>query len=328
MLRMLDQYKDSTIVRTRNPAIIDGCDLVVDVGSVYDPDRNRYDHHQITFDGTMTTELKAYKTRLSSAGLVYKHFGREVLRKVLPGLSDEDVVTLYDKLYKGFIEHIDGVDNGVEEFALHIEPGWLDGVNPENQDKIAKSLKPNYKVLTGLSGRVSRLNPRWNEPSSPEKENEQFIKAMEITGDEFLDFVRMYGESWLPARSIVQRALGSRTDVHSSGLIVKLECACPWTEHLYDVEEQLGLTSKDKEALYVLYPDGRSGWRIQCVGEKGSKFTNRRSILKEWQGIRDEELSTKSGIEGCIFVHANGFIGGNKTFEGALKMAIRSLPEM
>jgi uncharacterized UPF0160 family protein len=310
MLRLLDQFKDSTIVRTRNPAIVDGCDVVLDVGGVYDPEKNRFDHHQGTFDGTMTTELQTYKTRLSTAGLVYKHFGREVLRKVLPGLSDDDVVTLYDKMYKGFIEHIDGVDNGVEEFTSETK------------------MTQNYKVATTLSGRVSRLNPRWNEPSSPEKENEQFIKAMQITGDEFLDFVRMYGESWLPARSIVQRALEGRKEVHPSGLIIKLECPCPWQEHLYDVEEQLGLTSKGKEILYVLYPDGRSGWRIQCVGEKGAKFTNRRSILKEWQGVRDDDLSALSGIEGCIFVHANGFIGGNKTFEGALKMAIRSLPEM
>ena len=29
-----------------------------------------------------------------------------------------------------------------------------------------------------------------------------------------------------------------------------------------------------------------------------------------WRGLRDNELSEKSGIPGCIFVHASGFIGG------------------
>lgn len=37
--------------------------------------------------------------------------------------------------------------------------------------------------------------------------------------------------------------------------------------------------------------------------------------------MRDEELSTLIGIEGCVFVHNSGFIGGNKTQEGALEMA-------
>lgn len=51
----------------------------------------------------------------------------------------------------------------------------------------------------------------------------------------------------------------------------------------------------------------------------------RLSLKEEWRGLRDEELSKISGIPGCIFVHANGFIGGNKTREGALQMALQSL---
>ena len=51
----------------------------------------------------------------------------------------------------------------------------------------------------------------------------------------------------------------------------------------------------------------------------------RLSLLEEWRGIRDDELSTLSGIPGCIFVHASGFIGGNQTCEGVLEMARRTL---
>lgn len=47
--------------------------------------------------------------------------------------------------------------------------------------------------------------------------------------------------------------------------------------------------------------------------------------MEEWHGIRDEALSTLSGIKGCIFVHASGFIGGNETREGALSMAKKTL---
>ena len=51
----------------------------------------------------------------------------------------------------------------------------------------------------------------------------------------------------------------------------------------------------------------------------------RLSLLEEWRGIRDEALSALSGIKGCIFVHAGGFIGGNETREGALNMARKTL---
>jgi uncharacterized UPF0160 family protein len=54
-------------------------------------------------------------------------------------------------------------------------------------------------------------------------------------------------------------------------------------------------------------------------------FENRKPLPSEWRGLRDDELSKKAGIEGCVFVHAAGFIGGNKTYEGALQMAQKAL---
>ena len=51
----------------------------------------------------------------------------------------------------------------------------------------------------------------------------------------------------------------------------------------------------------------------------------RLSLLEQWRGVRDEELSKLSGIPECIFVHASGFIGGTKTYEGVLEMARRTL---
>ena len=53
----------------------------------------------------------------------------------------------------------------------------------------------------------------------------------------------------------------------------------------------------------------------------------RLSLLEEWRGVRDHALSELSGIPGCVFVHANGFIGGNTTYEGALEMARRTLKQ-
>ncbi len=54
-------------------------------------------------------------------------------------------------------------------------------------------------------------------------------------------------------------------------------------------------------------------------------FSSRLGLPEAWRGVRDDELSNLIGIPGSIFVHASGFIGGNKTKEGVLEMAKQAL---
>ena len=46
MLKKLPEYSEASIVRSRNEEVLKSCDIVVDVGGVYDPSTHRYDHHQ------------------------------------------------------------------------------------------------------------------------------------------------------------------------------------------------------------------------------------------------------------------------------------------
>ena len=61
------------------------------------PCRNRFDHHQRGFEETIS---KDYSIKLSSAGLVYKHYGREVLKNVLSESDETTIETLYWKIYR------------------------------------------------------------------------------------------------------------------------------------------------------------------------------------------------------------------------------------
>lgn len=81
-------------------------------------------------------------------------------------------------------------------------------------------------------------------------------------------------------------------------------------EHLFELEESLSIPEAEKP-LYVLYPDEFGGnWRIQAVPVSPQSFESRKALPEQWRGVRDEELSKLSGVDGCIFVHASGFIGG------------------
>ena len=59
---------------------------------------------------------KPWETKLSSAGLVYLHFGGALISRILE-TSSEDPVTgsIYDKVYENFIQEIDAIDNGIEQ---------------------------------------------------------------------------------------------------------------------------------------------------------------------------------------------------------------------
>jgi hypothetical protein len=66
---VLYRMKQSDLIRTRDPALLDKCDIVVDVGAEYDATRFRFDHHQRGFTDVFG---HGFQTKLSSAGLIYK----------------------------------------------------------------------------------------------------------------------------------------------------------------------------------------------------------------------------------------------------------------
>lgn len=50
LLRRTAAYADAKVVRTRKQEVLDKCDVVIDVGGVYDAASNRFDHHQKQFN--------------------------------------------------------------------------------------------------------------------------------------------------------------------------------------------------------------------------------------------------------------------------------------
>ncbi|PZC83013.1 hypothetical protein B5X24_HaOG208880 [Helicoverpa armigera] len=306
MLKLLPLYKDALIVRTRDTSKLDDCDIVVDVGAVFDHAKKRYDHHQREFNETLSTLRPEFgdkfKIKLSSAGLVYTYYGEDVIKQLMPSntsLNPSDLTVIYKKVYQNFIEEIDAIDNGVP----------------------IASEEPRYKIRTNLSSRVARLNPEWNSKQDINID-EVFKKAMALVSEEFLYTVNYFITVWLPAREYVRASLDSRFEVHKSGEIVEFKERFPWKEHLFDLEEEMNI---GHEIKYVIFNDKPNSWRVQAVPVNPTSFVTRKPLHKNWWGVRDDILSEVAAIEGCIFCHSTGFIGGNTSRDGALKMAISSL---
>jgi uncharacterized UPF0160 family protein len=58
---------------------------------------------------------KKWVTKLSSAGLIYLHFGERVLAQQLKRPDGDRLIKIvYDKLYENFVEEVDAIDNGID----------------------------------------------------------------------------------------------------------------------------------------------------------------------------------------------------------------------
>lgn len=340
MLRLLPDYAHSSLVRTRDPEKLAPCHTVVDVGGVYDDAAKRYDHHQREFN----TTFPAHGTKLSSAGLVYMHYGKDIISHCtgLP-LDSPDCGLLYQKLYDDFIEAFDANDNGVSAY----DPNALRkaGIERKFQDKgfsIASVVnRLNYSHPSPLFAATASISTNGAgaeagsaapavtpSTTSPEKdqalEDERFLKASMFVGEQFISELMDKFHSWLPARAVVKQAFAERTKYDPKGRIMVVPHrpeGVPWSDHLYALEKE---TNTEGSVLYVLFAENGepdSKWRIRSVSREAGSFENRKDMPDAWKGVRDEALSSVSGIPGGVFVHASGFIGGNKTFEGVLAMA-------
>lgn len=88
LFRLIDRDK---IVRSRDPIQWQECDYLCDVGGVYDPSKRRFDHHQVDYQGP-----------LSSAGMILLY------------LKEEKVIEpkLYDHFNHLLVLGVDAHDNG------------------------------------------------------------------------------------------------------------------------------------------------------------------------------------------------------------------------
>ncbi|KAL4792433.1 metal-dependent protein hydrolase [Aspergillus venezuelensis] len=331
MLRLLPAYASSPLIRTRDPALLATCHTVVDVGGEYDSSANRYDHHQRTFN----TTFPGYKTKLSSAGLVYMHFGQNIIANhaKLP-VEHGSVSLLYNKLYADFIEAVDANDNGIAAY----DPEAISSAG------IEKRFKDGGVTIASI---VNDMNyPAPDDEANGIDEDGLFARASEFIGSVFSRKLRGAVSSWLPARETVKAAYEDRKNVHPSGKIMVLpQGGVPWKEHLYNFEKEAkdaaagagsGPGVEEAEVHYVLYPESAtegSKWRVQAVSVNEGSFVSRKPLPEKWRGVRDADLdgvlAAEGGEpaipEGAVFVHAAGFIGGHKTREGAYAMAVRGL---
>ena len=154
---------------------------------------------------------------------------------------------------------------------------------------------------------ISMFNPRWDEDIDSDQ---KFLKALKFA-EEFFDEFLTDTIAKMNAKDLVGLAIENS----ENGTMILEQCV-PWKEFLLESENK-----KAKEINYVIFPSKRGGYNVYAVPVQIGSFENRKTLPKEWRGLRDEKLQNVTGIKSARFCHNAGFICSSDEKEDAIELA-------
>lgn len=159
---------------------------------IYDVGGGELDHHQFGGNGERDNGVK-----YSSCGLVWKKFGKEIIKKY----TEKDIDEIWKMIDKNLIQCIDAGDNG-----------QIPDINVD------------YRLVQ-VASIISEFNPNWDEDIDPDVKFEEAVKLAETVFDNSMKF----SISKMRAKSKVDMAINDSKDG-----IMTLEKFLPWKEFLLE----------------------------------------------------------------------------------------------
>lgn len=283
-LRILAEKRDwlLDIKRTRDPEVIKTGDIVYDVGSIYDPDNNFFDHHQRNF-----SEHRENGTPFSSFGLIWKKFGIEICNQ------NERAANLIDK---NLVEAIDAGDTGYETFESE------KNIKNYSADDIIDSWnQSNFIDKSGDRIKISKSKQYFNflravSVAKEVLENEINKSFLQIS--DYDDVTKIYENS----------------DSHEFGFgkkVIFLPTGMSWKD---------ALVSKSEPILVAFPYSEDNDYMIQAVPVAKNSIKTRFRFPENWRGLNSNALEKESGIKGMKFCHLNGHLCATDSLDSAKKV--------
>ncbi|MCF6344843.1 MAG: MYG1 family protein [Thiomicrorhabdus sp.] len=214
-IAMIQMIKTVDITRTRDQEIIDQADIVLDVGAEYNPETLRFDHHQNSF-----TKTREDGTPFATAGLVWEHFGKEVLAK--KGLKgDYEIQFAQQWVDQKIIHDIDAVDNGL----------------------FTEDPRPSVSMIIGMMNASST--------DDDEQQNAAFYQAIEFTSMILNNFIKSAVKE---AENIV--ALEAYAKTVNNGILI-LDKHLPFKDFLYSHPEIKRVVYPRNDEQFGVYCNGK-----------------------------------------------------------------------
>lgn len=119
------------VIRTRDPKLIERADVVYDVGGIYNPLTNRFDHHQKGGAGTRSNGIP-----YAAFGLMWKTYGEQIC-------GSKEVAENIDE---SLVQSIDADDNGMNLFTP------LGEAKPYIVQSVINAFRPSWKEGEDFDG--------------------------------------------------------------------------------------------------------------------------------------------------------------------------------
>lgn len=297
---------DLLVLRTRNQEQLDECDIVIDVGGEYDPSRARFDHHQREFHKTYSDERDQ---RLSSAGLVFLHYGDHLFTDdCIPGMkkmtspdgdsfilmSDSNiklpVSVIKQYLYDRLFAEIDAADHGAK----------------------AVSTDPNSTITfnTTLSQTIAMFNSTMS-----------FDAALNYCSMTLNHHLTYSFTTWVQNYLQLYTHLQLNHKLHKANKVPWLTLSLSAYFDFQYAFFRMGRDADFKNVRAIVYPKSGSHdiqeeadpvntgpYHVQLVPKSFTDKTLRYNVPPEWLGRRGEDAANATGIKGVQFVHQSGFL--------------------
>jgi uncharacterized UPF0160 family protein len=288
-------YPGADLVRTRDQAIIDSADFVIDVGGIWDPASGRFDHHQKGFSGARQSGVP-----YASAGLVWRDYGARCVAALAhthtgQQLSEDAAQQIAYAIDADIVQYLDLSDVGAAKNA----PGGY-----------------------GLSAVVSGYNPNWLDEerlgygeAADAYRLDQFRRAMAFLTDVMANAVKYRVGATLALEQV------RRAEVLEDGRLLYLRnSALPWTSV---VRKEM------PKILFVISHNlNEQRYMLHTVPATADTFEARADLPASWAGLRDADLAAVTGVPDAGFCHNGRFIAAAKSYDGIHAMAQQALKEV
>ena len=270
ILCLLHRNKYIVVVRSRDTEVLNECDILVNIGG------GEFDHHIPGFNLKRNNGIP-----YASAGLVWKHFGNEIILNFLEKANLLDMLSetssnIARTIDENVIQFVDAENNGID-LGLH------------------------------CFSFISTYLPEWYES------NPNFEKLLHIVISVLEQNIRQkIAQAY--ATEVVRNRV-TTTQYFSNRILEIPSQTTPWLEPVCNINHQ-----KDMDIAFVIFPYPAGGWAAQCVPlSLKEPFKQLVPFPKIWAG-QTERLSDISGVDDATFCHNNCFFVRAKSKVGVIRM--------
>ena len=285
------------VLRTRNLELLEKCKMCIDVSGKYDGTRY-FDHHQAEFNETMTP---ISLTLLSSAGLIWRHYGKTCIKtfseslKPSYNLTINNINDIWKSVYLGFVRGIDAKDNGKFKSEISTETG-TEAIMDQ----------------TSLSERVKRYNLDWFDTKADN--SDEWLLAYDMVRDDFYSYLKNEIINSTHKNIALSEISSAIKKVIKNNSYLILDRYLP-----FDI---LLTKLKCPETIkFVIYPTREGTWNLQGIRKNANAFGVKQRLPLEWSGLTTDSLTSIFGFSGATFVHKGCWLMGAYDKETLIKIA-------